>query len=205
MRRLFTLVLALALALPCLAGGASGRFRSGIEWGANFSFWQFYHFNYISDAGARVDSQDSHFTNYINGTLRAHAGVLLSPAWELDLVSGYVGLWDDRAVVPVNLRLAFYRGGCDLDGGLRLFLEGGPLIGRAKGDAVSWLVREGAGRRIMLSDRLSMDLILSLQQSIDHPGGSVFDPGHGIYIPEGNALRSNTSYCALCFSVALNL
>jgi|GEM_PF-2162533 len=208
MRKLLISIMMVMLLAGTLHAGDSGRmpvFRTGVEWGYNLSFWHFYHFNYLSDVGARVDSQDNHFTNYSNGMACAYAGVLLSPSWELDIVSGYLGIWKGRTVVPINMRLVKYLSSYDTDGGFKLFIDGGPIIGRAKGDSIAWMMKQGFGRRVMLSDRLSMDLMLSLQESYDHPGGSVFDPGHGIYIPEGNALRSNAAYCAVCLSIALNL
>lgn len=197
---------ALLLLVPMVTLHAKGpELRYGAEWGAMLSYWQHYHYNYLTDAQARVDTQDSRYTSHPNGLVSVYAGVQTGRKWETDVCIGYMGIAPGRRVVPVTVRLNYFFSSVHKDGGFKMFCEGGPLITNHFQERLSWGLRAGAGRRMMLSDRLGLDLSLSVLQSFDHPESPIYDPSHRLYVPGERIRRANTAYRALCLSLSLNL
>lgn len=205
----------LAFALTALALCCTGRpahsaaplrgLHGGVEWGYTQSFWHWYHYNYLTDAMARVNSEDSEFELHQGGHIYAYLGYQIGRRWELDLISGWAGVWDGRRVVPVDLRVTRFFSGLDSNG-FKAFLEAGEVISHndASSELPSNIIKLGGGYRIMITSRSSIDLAMSVHRCLDHPAG-VTDPKYNYRVPASHLRRSDTAYMGISFSISLNL
>lgn len=206
-RRLQLILLLVSLLAPATLRAAAKvpvRLRGGIEWGCSQHLWRHFHLNYLTEANARVDSQGSQWQPATGAQAGIYAGVLLSRSWEADLTAQYCGIWEDRRVFPVNLRLVHYFGSSDKDSLIKAFSQGGPVISNNFNMLPSWLVKGGIGRRKMLGERMSLDLSLSLQICFDHPEHNIYDPRHDYHVNQQKALRNNSTYASCCVDLSLN-
>lgn len=199
-----TIVLLLGAAQISSAAEPRSHIRGGVEWGYTMSIWQNYHYNYLTDAYARVDSQGSDVDFNSHGHIYAYIGYEFARTWEADVIAGLAGVWTDRSVVPIDLRLTKF---FPLKSGnsLKAFIEGGPIIshnGFVEEDS-SYIARLGGGYRIMLTERLSLDLSVSFFNCMDHPA-DVVDPKYNSHIDPALLRRSDTLYQGLSFSISLN-
>lgn len=214
MRKTIILLFVLALSVSSYgaspAGGAAGRgfasrLRGGVEWGYTQGVWHWYHYNYLTDAMARVDSKDGAFELHPGGHVYAYIGYQVGRRWELDALSGWAGVWEGRRIVPVDLRVTRYFSGLDRNG-VKAFVEAGEIISHnvANSDFPSNIVKIGCGYRLMLTTRSAVDLSISVHRCIDHPA-TVTDPRYGYLVPAGHLRRSDTAYMGVNFSMSVNL
>lgn len=185
--------------------GFFSRLRGGVEWGYTQGIWHWYHYNYLTDAMARVNSEDGRFVVSSNGHIYAYIGYQIGRRWQLDLISGWAGIWQDRRVVPIDLRATRYFSGLN-NNGFKAFFEVGELISHnvAGSDFPSNIMKLGGGFRIMLTSRSAVDLSLSLQRCIDHPA-DIHDPAYNYDVAPDHLRRSDTSYTGINFSISINL
>lgn len=199
-------VLTLLLLLSCALGAQERgawyhHLDYGVEWGYSGTFWDDYHYNYISASGARLDSQDSRLTFKSNGHLYAFLGARFARIFATDMLVGWAGVYEGRRVIPVTLRASAFARGYDRDG-LKLFVEGGRCYAQSFAGKHIWMGKLGGGYRIMLDRDFALDLSLSLQAVTDHPVG-VYDHNRDEIVPDENLRRSDSRYHSLNLSVAL--
>ena len=113
-----------------------------------------------------------------------------------------------RRINPVELRLVRYFHPCNSDG-WKIFVQGGPAINLESPSTdtnlpMTFTGRAGFGYRVMLDNRLSLDLTLSLQECWDHPG-DIYAPQHDMYHVTNSLIRrSDSKYSGVCLSISLN-
>ena len=198
-----TLTLLLAAALSAAAQGKLYEHLDyGVEWGYTSTFCEIYHYNYTSpSSGARIDSRDSYPAYKSNGHVNVFVGARFARHFALDALVGCAGIYEGRRVVPVTLRASTFWRGYDRDG-WKTFVEGGWCAGRSFADKPIWIAKLGSGYRIMLDRQFAMDLMFSLQGAHDHPL-QVYDRLREESVPDASLRRSDCSYLAANFSVAL--
>lgn len=190
---------------PALSAVPLERLRGGVEWGYTQNCWHWYHYNYLTDAMARVNSEDSEFELHPGGHIYAYLGYQIGRRWELDLISGWAGVWEGRRVVPVDLRVTRFFSGLDSNG-LKAFIEAGEVISHndASSELPSNIIKLGGGYRIMITSRSSVDFAISVHRCLDHPAG-VTDPQYNYSVSAGHLRRSDTAYMGINFSISVNL
>ena len=170
MRRpaLLILVLTMMPALCCRAQSEPRRVSFGVEWGYSPVFYYNYKYVYRDDYGTTVldKGQDVCFDS--NAFILARVGLRLGEKSEVSLLSGYCGIATGRKAVPLLLRYNYASGGSGRDG-LLVFADGG--VGLWAGESPPVLCNLGAGRRVVLDDKLHLDFTAGLRASLDHPLG----------------------------------
>lgn len=206
--RFFRIIsLALVTMLPLTAGAASGRgfaqnIRYGIEWGYTGTIYENHRYVYLTDEGARVESDDHSAIYNSNGCFFAYAGIESWDRIQTDLVSGYMGVVQGRRVVPLMLRETVYLNGCRNDG-FKLFAEGGLCLTKTFKDQKSWIGRGGLGYRVMLGDKPAMDFFLTAHFVHDHPN-SIYISEHSYIVPVHNIRMSDRDYAGISVGMALS-
>lgn len=175
----------------------------GVEWGYSATYYEYYHYNYISGAdGSRIDSKDSHLNYKSNGHLYAYAGIRPADFLSIDLRSGWAGVFEGRRVMPLTLEVNFLPSGCNADG-WKYSLEGGMLLTQSHMTGqYAYIAKALFARRVKLSDYLCLDMGVSLQAVADHPT-DVYDKSRSEIVANGNLLRSDCYYSSLNFSIGL--
>ena len=210
-RRLAALILAV-LTLSHQAGAVSpadrtgenwfaGHFRCGVEWGYTYTFYESHHFNYLSDAGSRMDVDSRGFIFNSNGYAMLYAGLTTGRKLETDLFSGYAGLVQNRRGLTLGLRESFYFKGVCSDG-FKLTGEVGTAL-CPYFTVPAHTARLGLGYRLMLTGRSSLDILLSIQGVDDHPS-EVYVSEYRYIIPSEDLRRSDRKYLGTSFSLSLN-
>lgn len=175
--------------------------KYGVEWGYTATFFDYYHSNYFDpDVGYRIDNIETQFYLYSNAHVAAKIGVEFCRHYAVTLLAGYAGIKQDRRIFPVTVRAAFFPVSVSEDG-WQFFGEGGAGLHHSS-EPYSILGKLGAGYRIKLSRKSSLDFLSYLRLSTDHPGIYSMDiAGH---IPEELVRRSDGLYGSLNFSISLN-
>lgn len=187
----------------CLCGSpaaARSPWSFGVEWGYTATFFNHYRNNYFDSEGSRVNDEGWERRLLSNGTLLVGAGYYLSDCWSLSLLAGFEGIHEDRRVIPTTLRGTFLPEGRGRSGWL-LFAEAGAGWSGELDFGPATLARGGAGWRLPMDGGISLDLLVSLHGSFDHP------PVHDLEHHEVSRLRvrSNTAdYYGINFSLSLN-
>lgn len=195
------LVTILAVML-CTAVQARPRPGFGIEWGGGASFLETHHFNYNTQEG-RINDVSTRFLFHAQAYVLADFNLHITDRIGIALVSGYQGIFKDREMIPLDLRLKFCPKGFSEDGPV-LFAEGGagfPVIHK-QANVVAALGAVGGGFRLALKDMTGIDFTLAIRGCLDHP--DVYDEVNGLWIDSADVKRNNAAYFALTIGVALN-
>ncbi|MBQ9477590.1 MAG: hypothetical protein IJU63_07405 [Bacteroidales bacterium] len=187
----------------CLCGSplqARSPWNFSLEWGYTAAFFNHYRYNYFDSEGSRVNDEGWQRRLLSNGNLRVGAGYHLSDCWNLSLMAGFEGLYEDRRVIPTTLRGTFLPEGRSRSGWI-LFAEGGAGWTRRMDFGPAILARGGAGWRLPMDGGISLDVLVSLHASFDHP--PVLDPEHH-EISRLKVRSTTANYYGINFSLSLN-
>lgn len=199
MKKLALILLFLACSVKLPAQGLNVSY--GLEWGYTASFFRTVRYSYVCSDGYRIVDNSSSFNYFSNGTILANVGLDLLPKLNLSLYSGLEGIWSDRWVVPVELRLRFCPAG---------LYENGFIC--SLGSSVNFptkTLREtcmrasaGAGYRVAIYKDISMDFLLSVGYSTDHD--QIKDPISGEIVTYSNISHNDSGYLGISLSAAIN-
>ena len=185
-------------ALGHFANGAKvNRFVFGAEWGYTASIFNIYHNNYLSPEGIRVDDKGFDFDYSSNGHVLAGVSYAFARKYEAGVYLGFIGVAQDRRLVPLSLRATYYFDSY-LKDGLFCYLDGGPAFGENQN--VTLIGKLGGGYRMKLSDHFCLDFILSFHLCSDHPKLFYNDDQQ---ITGDDLRRNDATYGGLNFSLAL--
>ena len=179
------------------AGAKVNRFVFGVEWGYTSSLFNIYHNNYLSPEGIRVDDKGFEFDYSSNGHILAGVSYAFARKYEAGMYLGFIGVAQDRRLVPLSLRATFYFDSY-LSDGLFCYLDGGPAFGENQN--VTLIGKLGGGYRMKLSDHFCLDFILSFHICSDHP--NIFD-NDDQQITGDDLRRNDATYGGLNFTLAL--
>lgn len=183
--------------------GLSGQGRAepvfSLEWGGSVSLLEAYHRNYIADEGYRVDEKGTVSSLRSNGQVILKAGVRFFDHYTVALNSGLMGIRQKRNVIPISARFT-YNFDSYSKNGLLTFLEAGMIYPNVS--YVSYLGQGGAGYRIRLSNKFSLDLQLSLRVCGDER--RIYDPDTGEMINVWNIRKNSSTFLATVYSVSIN-
>ena len=187
----------------CLCGNpaaARSPWTFGIEWGYTSTFFHHYRNNYFDSEGSRLNDEGWERRLLANGIVTASAGYYLSDQWCLSLLAGFEGIYGDRRVFPTTLRGSFLPEG-RMRSGWIVFAEAGAGWSAEMDYSPAILARSGAGWRLPMNGGISLDLLVSMHVSFDHP--PVYDHEH--HEISRLRVRSNTAeYYGINFSLSLN-
>ena len=169
----------------------------GVEWGYTSTLMHVYHHNYIADEGYRVDINGIEACYNSNGQILGHIGVNAWDRYTFSVYSGYIGIKQERHVIPLTVRATYFFRSYHEDGYMA-FIENG--IGIHDEAHNTYLGKFGTGYRLSLSPKLNMDLMLSLQLADDHP--TLYDP-EDQEIPKEDLRRNDSTYGAINFMIAI--
>ena len=200
LKRCLALVLASAIALSAGPALQARTFSYGLEWGACAQFLNIHHYNFIDNAGGRVDERETAFTYHANGSVMGKVGVNFSPNFRLDLNGGYAGISDGRRVFPISLRANIMPKGSSSDGFV-YFADGGIFFDENFSDTPGILAAAGFGYRLSLGSHSAVNLLLNTRWSHDHP--QVANPDGG-FVASANVRRSNAEYISLGLTISLD-
>lgn len=201
------IVAALLLAVAFPASGASGngqkaRFGYGVEWGSLLTIYNWSSNTYTSEEGYLVDETGGLFNYHANGFIAARAGVDFRKL-NLSVLAGWQGFGRDQRGIPVWLRGNFHFDGTSEDGHF-LRLECGLAIPENKDNTKpTWFSGLGFGRRTMITDKMSLDITLSVQ-SASLWTGRVYDDYTKEYITGDRVRNARSQISSVELSVGLN-
>lgn len=185
-------------ALAHFARGAKvNRFVYGVEWGYTSSLFNIYHNNYLSQEGIRVDEKGFDFDYSSNGHVLAGVSYAFARRYEAGAYLGFIGVSQDRRLVPVSLRATYYFDSY-LSDGFFSYLDGGAAFGENQN--VTLIGKLGGGYRMKLSEHFCLDFLLSFHICSDHPKIFYTDDQQ---ITGDDLRRNDATYGGLNFSLAL--
>lgn len=191
--------LALVSLLDCRA--ASPDFSFGVEWGYSISLLKAHHINYLDADGSRVSEQDVTTRSYSNANVLASVGLNLGDKTNISICSGYMGVEDNVRVIPALLRVSFAPRGLK-SSGFVASIEGGAGMNVLYNDQILGLGGIGAGYRIGLSGKFSIDLKMYLRASYDHP--NIYDPTYYGFVPKDRITINQAGYGSAGITVMVN-
>lgn len=201
------MILLLLLTMTCNAaarehGWSPSHIRCGLEWGYTSSVFEGHRFGYVTDAGARVESADQSLIYNSNGHFISYVGIETGRKLETALTTGYIGIVQGRRVVPLTVRETFFLNGSRQDG-FKLFADGGLCFTGTFRHQQNWIVKTGAGYRLMLGEKPAVDFSLSVHGAFDHPK-SVYIHENSYTVPIQDLKRSDRQYIGINISMALS-
>ena len=173
----------------------------GLEWGYTASFLRTIRYSYICSDGYRITDNSSEVNYFSNGSILANAGVDVLPKLNVSVYSGLIGVWSDRWMVPVELRLRFCPAGLYSDG----FVYS---LGTSANFPTSTLretclrASAGAGYRVAVFRVLSVDFLLSVGYCTDHD--QIKDVISGETVFHYNITHNDAGYLGVSLSAAIN-
>lgn len=185
------------------------KLKYGIEWGYTATFFEHYHSNFFDpDVGYRIDNIEDKVYLYSNANVAARIGVNMFNHYSLTMLAGYAGVKQDRRTFPLTFRATYFPISYEQDGWM-FFGEGGmglPLntkkINDIYSDDVSYFGKAGAGYRMKLSKKSSLDFNAYLQLvAKDHP--YIYNMDKSEPVPDVFVRRSDGFYGSLNLSIAL--
>ena len=199
MKRLASILLLIAVSAAAWAW--TPRISYGLEWGYTGSPLKTHQYSYIYSAGSRITDNGAQWRYFSNGSLLAGAGLDVSSKVNLSLYSGLVGVYSERWMVPLELRARWCPKG---------LTAGGPIAhaGAAAMFPTSSLletagrINVGGGWRCMVYKHISIDLLLSLNATLDHD--ILYDPDTRVPIMSSDIMRNYSEYWGVNFSLAIN-
>ena len=122
----------------------------------------------------------------------------------ISIHGGYSGIHEGNRVIPALLRVSFFPRTIQ-DDGMFYYAQAGAGFHLPAGfkTRVSLMSGLGAGYRIALSERFSLDLILTAMAAFSHP--PVPNPEGPGFVAEQNVRTSDAHYGALSLTIAVNL
>lgn len=199
-RTAITLLLILACSLAFCQEQRS-RFRWGLEWGYGASGFKYWSNNYFdSKVGYRIWDEGHEFAVIPNAYAGLYAGFDLGRRINLALFSGTMGIYSDRQVIPLGLRVTYAFMGQDSQGALAL-LGGGLCFHDFFVSSPGQYLQIGGGYRIKLNGKMNMDLLAHLRACDDHP--PIWDEENGAYVDAVNIRKNLAVYTSFELGVAI--
>lgn len=175
--------------------------KYGVEWGYTATFLNAAKYNYVDPTdGYRVDESNVDFYLYSNAHVAANVGVYFGDHFCTALYAGYEGIKQEKRIFPITVRASYYLKDYRSDG-IFCFLEGGTGI-HPNDKFFSTIGRIGAGQRLSLSSRGSLDILVSLKITTDRP--EIANIHTGYPVPEHYIRFSSAVYGAATVGIALN-
>lgn len=175
------------------------RFTFGAEWGYIATFYSGYHFNFFAPEGYRADPRHQEFTYISNGEAYLHAGYNLNEKYNLSLYLGFSAIGEYHHSIPVSVRLTRYYKTNNLGDRWFGFIDLGSGVSIKKEPDMMLSGKIGAGYRMSLSRRTSLDFIAGLRTVLTHPDIYYY----GTLIPQDKINRNNAYMSALSLSISL--
>lgn len=175
------------------------RFTFGAEWGYIATFYSGYHFNFFAPEGYRADPRHQEFTYISNGEVYLHAGYNLNEKYNLSLYLGFSAIGEYHHSIPVSVRLTRYYKTNNLGDRWFGFIDLGSGVSIKKEPDMMLSGKIGAGYRLSLSRRTSLDFIAGLRTVLTHPDIYYY----GTLIPQDKINRNNAYMSALSLSMSL--
>jgi len=201
MKRL-ALIIALAI-LPFAAQAKTGLLRYGIEWGFSANFLEGHDYIYQTETEPHYllpEDRRCGFSYSSNAYILANFGFNLSEKSALGLVTGYAGVYKERAGFPILLRYNLYPATMHKDG--HFFLADAGIIIPDNGKGLMGQISIGAGYRYSLSDKINLDITLSIRGIHDNP--PIWDLTDQTYVSPQYIRRNDAGYASFNIGVAVN-
>jgi len=145
-------------------------FTFGIEAEYIANFHVYSHFNYVTEEGFRVNTEDTKFRYNTNAQILAGVGLNLSKHFNLSLYSGYQGITMKQALIPLLLRPRIIFGQPGDNGRWMVFADCGPgFKASSKVNRVALISHLGSGYRFAVTEKTSLDILYSIHSTFWHP------------------------------------
>jgi len=201
--RLIFAILFVALPLHAVAQEKVFHFEYGLDWGVSADMLYYYHVNYSAQGtGARVNTKETKAVFHVNGQMTGYVGTEIGSKWSTELLCGLSGLYDGSTSVPLTMRVTFFPDKRD-HLKLKLFAEAGSAFAPSFKDQPPLLVKAGAGTRIMLAKRVSMDFMAALQMYMCHPQ-TIWDGINQTQVYADMMRKCDAIYAGINISMSLN-
>lgn len=203
MRRfIFILLIFCASALKSNAQETSfPRITFGAEWSYVSSIHSFWHYNFFSPEGYRVNQKGSTTMYHSNAEGSINAGLNLNSHWNLSFHLGLTGISDLHKAVPISLRGTYYYGDDPLTDRWFTFIEAGSGISLKLPPQEIFGCKAGGGYRISLSRHTKLDLLLAVKVNYTHPD-ILYD---NVRIDAERINRNGMTITAITIGMAVNL
>ena len=175
------------------------RFTFGAEWGYVRVFYSGYHHNFFSPEGYRADPREYGFNTISNVEGYVHGGYNLSDKYNISLYMGLTALMKYHHAIPVSVRVTRYYKTNNLGDRWFGFIDLGSGVSIKKEPDMMLSGKIGAGYRLSLSRRTSLDFIAGLRTVLTHPDIYYY----GTLIPQDKINRNNAYMSALSLSISL--
>ncbi len=141
----------------------------GLEWGYVATINAFYHYNFFSPEGYRVDNKDCTFMYANNADMYAYMGYDLNEKWNLALYLGYAGIGSYHKGIPVSLRMTRYFEKNNEGDRWFSFLDLGSGIDLKIPVQEIVTGKIGGGYSLALGERSALNFLLSARIVYTHP------------------------------------
>ena len=199
----FILTALLLVFLPFAKAGAGGfpHISYGLEWGYTGTFLRSWQYNYICSEGFRIVDSDEAWRYFSNGIVLVNVGVDLGDKFNLSVYSGLSGVYFRRWMIPLEGRVRFCPSGLD-NTGFICYMGAGAMFPTSVRRETSFGAKMGAGYRVAVFRKISVDFMLSAHFTTDHD--NITDPDTKHYVPTLDITKNASQYTALCVSAAIN-
>ena len=208
MKRVLASILLTVMSFSFLQASETRRDFPRITFGAEGNFiltaatWR--HFNYVADAGYRVNIKGYDYSPVFNGQILANIGCNISGRVNLSLYSGYGGIYRKKTAVPLMLRVTYFWGKDPLAHRWFSCADTGVVTDGLEFSTAAPCGRLGGGYRLSLSRSVKLDFLVTYQRLSDHPEVTELVDGTETPVTGGRLRRSDVLINAVTFGIALN-
>ena len=202
MRRRIYITLLLLAAVMFKAGAVDG-FRTvyGIEYGYTSTVSEWHHTNYVSPEGPRVNQIHMDYDYVPLGYASLWYGAEFARHWSTCLVLSLNGISKERTISVLSMRIAYFFKSYEVDG-VKLFMDAGAGVTETFKGLPDFCGKAGGAYRLVLADKVSLDLCASVQLSVDHPV-TVRDRFSGNILTLNSIRRSDALYTGINIGLML--
>ena len=199
-----TLILLMLLSLPlaCPGGEHDGPrpVNFDIEWGTMCNVYRFHHFYYIPDEGGVVFDTKLDYPFLFTGQILFGAEFNILKWLSAGVHTGYYGIYEGRAVIPVLARVNFYPWGKQKKT-LYMYGDGGLTFGLQEFHRGS-MYHAGGAFRVPIGNGMNIDFKLAGRLCHDHP--DIKNPDKEGIIPPDRVRSSQVLMIGAEFSVGIS-
>ena len=199
MKKGLLILMLLACSIEALAWKPNVSY--GLEWGYTGSFLRNVRYSYICSDGYRIVDNSAGFNYFSNGSVLANVGLDVLPKLNVSVYSGLIGVWSDRWMVPVELRLRFCPAGLYSDGFICSLGTSANFPTKVLRETCM-RVSAGAGYRVAVFKDISVDFVMSVGYSTDHD--QIRDAISGAIVTSSNISHNDSGYLGISISAGIN-
>lgn len=173
----------------------------GVEWGPQFTFFEAYEHNYLTQDNINISDKKSTGKFHVNTSVLAFIGINFLEKANISLFGGIMGVNNGVSVYPVSLRGSWFFNGITSQGSF-IYADGGVGLARNMSRKPSAIGKLAYGYRIPLGSRLKLDFSAGIGAVHDHP--VVLDKETHTEVKPERIRKSDAIYCTAFTHITLS-